>query len=130
MVCEGVWLDLIPNTTKWYKLTQSWCLVRMQVVVDADLGILPFSEENGFRSNVGRNAIEHAKANGAWRIQNEDHSFMMGQATQRAVFEFETIFDKSHFDEDDAGDDEDMDWDNFEEDYEGEEGNADNKPLD
>jgi len=48
---------------------------------------------------------------------------------QRAVFEFETIFDKSHFDEDVNGDYEDVDWDEYEGEYV-EEGDADNEPED
>ena len=84
-------------------------------MVDADMELILYSEGNAFCLNVGRDDIWLAKENGARRSTNEDHSLMMGQACQREVLEFETIFDKFHFDEDDNGDYEDVDWDEYEE---------------
>ena len=41
LYCEGVWLAKLPNTSEWYVVTNQRCIVRMQVVVDADVNLLP-----------------------------------------------------------------------------------------
>ena len=37
IIYKGVWLDKLPSTTKWWKMTNQLCIFRMQAVVDAQL---------------------------------------------------------------------------------------------
>ena len=112
LYCEGVWLAKLPNTSEWYVVTNQRCIVRMQVVVDADVNLLPWSGDNQFRSNLNREVARKAKENGALKITDEDHSFLMEEARQRTALDYEDYVyesdeDDSDIDADDASIEED-----------------------
>ena len=87
--CEGVWLDKVCNTSNWHEVTTQRCVVRMQVVVDGDLELAPWSEENDFHQNLSRDIVEVAKERGAFKIEADDHSFLMEVARQRTSLDYE-----------------------------------------
>ena len=45
LYCKGKWLDKIQTTTKWFYVTEGECVVRMQVVVDANVELTGLDEE-------------------------------------------------------------------------------------
>ena len=63
-------------------------IVRMQVVIDANLELQPWSKHIQFQLNLRRKVAEKAKDGGARKIMNEDHSFLMEQARQRTALDY------------------------------------------
>ena len=89
-------------------------------MVDAALDILPLStcrtsisSYNPLAPNTPREVAAYANAHGAWRVTDEDHTFMMDQTNRRGLFDFVERFDDSY--DDDEGEDEEEDNDNLEE---------------
>ena len=107
--CHGVWLDKVPETSKWFVVTEQRCIVRMQVVVDAKVEMLPWSEgANPFRSNLKSSIAREYTDRGALKITEEDHSFLMEAARQRTALDYETtVYAMSEEDQED-GEDDDM----------------------
>ena len=84
----------------------------MQVVVDADVNLLPWSGDNQFCSNLNREVFRKAKENWALKITDEDHSLLMEEARQRTALDYEDYVyesdeDDSDIDADDASIEED-----------------------
>ena len=51
--CHGVWLDQVLETSKWFVMIPLCYIARMQVVMDADIEMLHWSqEENQSHSNL------------------------------------------------------------------------------
>ena len=102
---DGVWLDKAAGTSNWHGIMEQWCIVRMQVVVNAHLKLLPWSEENGFHFNINPDVTEEAKEKGTMMIEDEDDSFLMEAARQRTSLEYEVIIYGSLEDDVDSDDD-------------------------
>ena len=91
--CEGVWLDKVPTTSNWHVVTGQKCVVRMQVVVDANLELSAWSEGNDFPPRLNRQVANDAKEKGALQIEDGDHTFLMEVARQRTSLDYEqTIY--------------------------------------
>ena len=106
--CHGLWLDKVPETAKWFVATEQRCIVRMQVVVDANVEMEPWSEDdNPFRSNLKRSIANMYKDRGALKITEEDHSFLMEEARQRTALDYNTtvyaVIEEDQEDEEDDG---------------------------
>ena len=79
--CHGVWLDKVPETLKWFVVIEQRCIVRMQVVVDANVEMLSWIEgANPFFWNLKSSIARQYKDRGALKITEEDHSFLMEAA--------------------------------------------------
>ena len=102
--CEGLWLEKVRGTVKWHYLTDQKCIVRMQIVIDADVQLLSWSEDNPFFSNLSRRIAEDAKEKGAMMITNEDHNFLMEVARQRTTLDFVDVVYGSVEGDDDGAD--------------------------
>ena len=88
---KGIWLELVEQ--HWWKTTSQSCIVRMQVVVDSDVEMLPISADNQLRSNLDRGIASEARTNNACRISSDDHEFLMKQAVIRSLFDFDQQLD-------------------------------------
>ena len=89
-LCYGRWLTMVPNTTKWWYQTEQRCVVRLQVVTDPDVDLQRMSPTNKIHSSAGRDTIAFAnQQDSCWRISQEDHDFLLEEATNRAVYDFE-----------------------------------------
>ena len=110
MYCKGMWLYKVESTTNWWKMTTQQCVVRMQVVVDADLDILPLSDENQLRRNIGIRILDDIPRAEAWWIPNDNHAFLREEANRRAAFDFEETFCSSAFENEECGDEEQKDF--------------------
>ena len=88
MYCEGVWLDKVPDTSDWYVETGQKCVVRMQVVVDTDVELHAWSEDNPFKRNLRGDIVQQAKEQNAKNISGRDHAFLMEQARIRTVLDY------------------------------------------
>ncbi len=65
----------------------------MQVVVDANLELLAWSEENDFPARLNRQVVMNSKEKGALKIDADDHDFLMEMAHQRTSLDYEqTIY--------------------------------------
>jgi len=89
--CEGVWLDKVPGTANWHYLTPQKCIVRMQIVIDADVEMQQLSDDNQFPANLRNRVREDATQKGAMRIGDCDHDFLMEVARQRTALDFEDV---------------------------------------
>ena len=88
MYCEGVWLDKVPDTSDWYVETGQKCVVRMQVVVDTDVELHAWSEDNRFARNLSGDIVRQAREQNAKKISGRDHAFLMEQARIRTVLDY------------------------------------------
>jgi len=69
--------------------------VRLQVVTDPDVHLLPMSSTNKIHSNAGRDVIRFAnEQESCWRISEEDHNLLLDEATNRAQYDFEIDIDQ------------------------------------
>ena len=66
-------MEKVPSTTKWHFETRQPCLVRMQIVVDANVELVPWGEDNKFRSNLDGDIVNEYKEK-VPKIPEEDHS--------------------------------------------------------
>ena len=87
---------MVPNTTKWWYQTKHRCVVRLQVVTDPDVHLLPMSSANPIHHSRGRDTIRFAEEQeSCWRISEEDHEFLLEEASNRAQYDFEIDIDQS-----------------------------------
>ena len=84
LYCEGVWLDKVGDSSRWYTVTEQRCVVRLQVVVDADVPLEKWSDENPLPINLKRDVAIKAKEDGAMKIAHMEHAFLMVQARVRS----------------------------------------------
>ena len=73
IIYKGVWLDKLPSTTKWWKMTNQLCIFRMQAVVDAQLEIHERRSDNVLIKNIHGDMVCNEDDNGVCRISNKDH---------------------------------------------------------
>ena len=79
--------------------------MRLQVVTDPDVHLLPMSSTNRIHSNAGRDIIQFAKKQeSCWRTSEEDHNLLLDEASNRAQYDFEIDIDQPSGNSD--GDDE------------------------
>ena len=69
--------------------------MRLQVVTDPDVHLLPMSSANPIHHSRGRDTIRFAKEQeSCWRISEEDHEFLLEEASNRAQYDFEIDIDQ------------------------------------
>ena len=86
----------------WFQTQQSGgtkpnqrCVVKLHVVTDPDVHLLPMSSTDTIRSNAGQDIIQFAKEQElCWRISEEDHNLLLNKASNRAQYDFEINIDQ------------------------------------
>ena len=84
--CKGVWMEPVIGAPMWYQETRQQCVVRTQVIVDANLELEPWREDHRWNRNLNGELARHAIRMGAANMNEKDHDFMMEQAWQRSAF--------------------------------------------
>ena len=91
-ICRAIWLEKLPGTRSWYFETKHECIVRCQYLIITDLKLLALSPDNQLPNGARRNVKESAIRLKAMKVTDEDHEFMMEEATSREAFDFEEDF--------------------------------------
>ena len=124
-VCQGRWLDRLPNTTKWWYKTPQKCIVRLQVVIHPDLKLIPLSDSNQVHNSAGVQVRQLAMENETFKIGDADHEFLLEEAINRNVLdmEYDDEFESESLsgEEDESAHPDDIDEDESEEEDEGSE---------
>ena len=63
--------------------------MKLETVLDADVMIMPMSDENQFRKGMDKQILKHAEQHGAWRISDVSHSFMIEESHRRSGWEYQ-----------------------------------------
>ncbi len=88
MYCEGLWLEKVGTSNKWYTVTTQKCVVCLQVAVNVMVDLENWSDENPLPRNMERDTSLKAKEYDAMAIDDEDHSFLMEQARRRTELDY------------------------------------------
>ena len=111
-ICYGRWLNpLGEGTNRWWYQTEQKCVVRLQVVCDPSLDLVPYDKQTNQLS--GADLIRFAERNETYRVPDDAHTFLLDEASSRAVFDF------SYKIENEGDDGEDSDEEEGHEDDEG-----------
>jgi len=103
-ICRAIWLEKLPGTKSWYFETKHECIVRCQYLIITDLKLVPLGPTNQLHGGAPRSVKNNAVRYEAMRVTDEDHDFMMNEATSREAFDFEENFDGSSSEEEDEED--------------------------
>ena len=103
-ICRAIWLEKLPGTKSWYFETKHECIVRCQYLIITDLKLVPLGPTNQLHGGAPRSVKNNAVRYEAMRVTDEDHNFMMNEATSREAFDFEENFDGSSSEEEDEED--------------------------
>ena len=115
-VCQGSWLDRLPNTTKWWYQTSQKCIVRLQVVIHPDLKLIPLSDSNQVHNSAGVQVRRMAMENETFKIGDADHEYLLEEAINRNVLDMEYDDEFESESESLAGEDESAHPDDIDED--------------
>ena len=86
-ICYGRWLNpLGGGTNKWWYQTEQKCVVRLQVVCDPSLDLVPYDKQTNKLS--GADLIRFTERNETYRVPDDAHTFLLDEASSRAVFDF------------------------------------------
>ncbi len=95
IICEGKWLDKIPETTDWWYETEQRCIVRLQTVVDASIELMPISDENPLPSRMRRESKLFAHQHNALKVDRVDHDRLIQESLHRGAFDHDQFIDVS-----------------------------------
>ena len=59
---------------------QRGCIAKLEKVVNKNVDIRSLSEYDPFHCTMPKNSVTRARVDGAWRISDEDHAFLMDEA--------------------------------------------------
>ena len=63
--------------------------MKLETVLDADVMILPISQENEFCKGMDKKIRKHADLHGAWCISDVSHLFMVEESHRRSGWEYQ-----------------------------------------
>ena len=99
--CKGTWLQKVKGAKNWWTKHGQQCVVRLETVLNADVMILPRSDENRISSwgRLYRTTKSYVEEHGAWRVSDTDDSFMVEESRMRSAWEYDEELVRSVRDE-------------------------------
>lgn len=91
-VCEGRWLETVPGRCQnWWCETAQECIVRMQMVADADVNLLQISEDNQLPHHM-LVKDKYFSRNNAIMVVDDSHNLLIEESLQREAFNHAEYF--------------------------------------
>ena len=70
-------------------MTDRNCIVKLEMVIDGNVTILPESSENPLRRGLPRASLKRAQEDGAWRLSDHNHAFLAEESRLRSCLEYD-----------------------------------------
>ena len=70
-------------------MTDRNCVVKLEIVIDGNVTILPESPENPLCRGLYRASLKRAQEDGAWHLSDHSHAFLAEESCLRSCLEYD-----------------------------------------